>query len=182
MTVNTVILVDGYDQEVGQVEKHHAHEHGLRHRAISVVVMRYDAFDGLETLLQKRHPSKYHAPDCWSNSCCSHPFPGESIKDAASRRLKEELGMTLPLVYLDRLDYRTAVSASMVEDELDHIFIAIDDGQAVKPHPKEVVTTRWVSLEELQQELKTKPTRFSPWFALVMDIVLRQKQKVMSLI
>jgi isopentenyl-diphosphate delta-isomerase len=41
--------------------------------------------------------AKYHSPGLWTNSCCSHPRPGEEIEAAARRRLKEEMGFETPL-------------------------------------------------------------------------------------
>ncbi len=46
-----------------------------------------------ETLLQQRAEGKYHSPMLWTNSCCSHPREGETVLDAANRRLGEELGI-----------------------------------------------------------------------------------------
>jgi isopentenyldiphosphate isomerase len=34
-------------------------------------------------LLQKRHIGKYHSGGLWSNTCCSHPRPGEDTAAAA---------------------------------------------------------------------------------------------------
>jgi isopentenyl-diphosphate delta-isomerase len=71
------------------VEKLEAHQRGLRHKAISVFLMR----DG-KVLLQRRAMHKYHTPGLWANTCCTHPFWGEASLDCATRRLGEELGLT----------------------------------------------------------------------------------------
>jgi isopentenyl-diphosphate delta-isomerase len=183
MSGNQVILVDAHDQPMGFAEKHFAHEQGLRHRAISIVIVRKNSAGQIETLLQKRDAGKYHAPNCWSNSCCSHPMPGESIQAAASRRLKEELGIQLPLTYLDRLDYKTQVSKTMIEHEIDHIFIALDQGQVCQPNPVEVSDIAWVTLDRLKASLHSSQIdeSFSPWCGFVMSVVFRNQAKVFSL-
>ena len=46
-----------------QVEKLEVHQRGLRHKAVSVFVMR-----GREVLLQRRAMGKYHTPGLWANT------------------------------------------------------------------------------------------------------------------
>ena len=78
--------VDGTLMPVGKLE---AHLKGLRHKAISVFVI----CDG-EVLIQQRAAGKYHTPNLWANTCCTHPAWGEDPKVCSIRRLNEELGMT----------------------------------------------------------------------------------------
>ena len=110
-------------------------------------------------------------------------MPGESIQAAASRRLKEELGIQLPLTYLDRLDYKIQVSKTMIEHEIDHIFIALDQGQACQPNPVEVSDIAWVTLDRLKASLHSSQIdeSFSPWCGFVMSVVFRNQAKVFSL-
>ena len=88
-----VILVDEQDNDIGVMEKMQAHQEGLLHRAFSVFIFN----DKDELLLQQRALSKYHSAGLWTNTCCSHPRPNETIKDAANRRLFEEMGMSCVL-------------------------------------------------------------------------------------
>src|SRR3546814_10689913 len=77
-----VILVDEQDRAIGTMEKLAAHREGLLHRAISVFL--FD--DQGRLLLHQRAAHKYHSANLWTNTCCSHPRPGE--KDRKSTRLK----------------------------------------------------------------------------------------------
>ena len=184
MPKNQVILVDDYDQPIGQAEKHFAHEEGFLHRAISVVILRCNGNNEIEVLMQQRASGKYHAPECWSNSCCSHPFPKESIYDAATRRTKEELGMSLPLIYLDRLTYKAKVSPTMIEHEIDHIFVGIDRGGLIQPNPDEVKDIKWLKLDDFKHRMRSIRNHysFSPWCQLVMQVVLNHRAKIASLL
>ena len=94
MVKENVILVDIHDNEIGFMEKIEAHEKGLLHRAFSVFIFNSNG----EFLLQRRNSAKYHSGGLWSNTCCSHPRKGEDVKDAAIRRLKEEMGMSAELI------------------------------------------------------------------------------------
>src|SRR3954452_17576853 len=90
---DAVILVNADDRPVGMMGKLEAHRRGLRHRAISVIVR--DRHNRL--LLQQRAAGKYHSGGLLTNTCCSHPRPGEDTIDAAQRRLVEEMGLACPL-------------------------------------------------------------------------------------
>jgi putative membrane protein len=46
-------------------------------------------------LIQRRALDKYHPSGLWTNTCCSHPLPGETNIDAANRRLMEEMGIKI---------------------------------------------------------------------------------------
>src|SRR3989338_8892193 len=78
-----IILVDENDKELGRQEKLKVHKEGKLHRAFSVFIFNSKN----ELLLQKRASVKYHSAGLWTNTCCSHPKPGEKTIDAAGRRL-----------------------------------------------------------------------------------------------
>ena len=80
-----VILVDKLDNPIGEMEKQEAHVKGLLHRAFSIFIFN----DKEEILLHQRAHHKYHSGGLWTNTCCSHPRPGEHTHDAANRRLVE---------------------------------------------------------------------------------------------
>ena len=79
MNTPQVILVDEHDNDRGVMDKMEAHQKGLIHRAFSIFIFNSKG----QMLLQQRAINKYHSGGLWSNSCCSHPYPGEEIKEAA---------------------------------------------------------------------------------------------------
>src|SRR5678815_4333167 len=95
MTVSKdhVIVVDEQDVKQGIMEKMEAHRQGILHRAFSVFILNKNN----ELLLQQRAAGKYHSAGLWSNTCCSHPRPGEDALAAARRRLREEMGIDAEL-------------------------------------------------------------------------------------
>jgi isopentenyl-diphosphate delta-isomerase len=105
MEEQSVILVNENDEPVGTMGKLEAHQKGLLHRAFSIFIFDEQG----RMLLQQRAPHKYHGAHLWTNACCSHPFPGESIEAAATRRLQEELGFTTPLHEIFSFTYNTPV-------------------------------------------------------------------------
>ena len=92
-----VILVDKNDVECGTMQKMEVHKNGgILHRAFSVFIFNTKG----ELLLQKRAEHKYHSGGLWTNTCCSHPRPGETTREAGNRRLVEEMGMDCKLTIL----------------------------------------------------------------------------------
>lgn len=154
-----VILVNRDDQPVGTRPKQDAHVDGLLHRAFSIFVFDSEG----RTLLQRRALGKYHSGGLWSNTCCSHPRPGESTIAAAQRRLFEEMGFNCPLETAFSFVYRADVGDGLVEHEYDHVFIGRFDG-APAPDPAEVADWRWIVPAELEREARMRPDRFTYWF------------------
>ena len=113
-----VILVDSQDNPIGVMEKMMAHQTGKLHRAFSVFVFN----DHEELLLHRRALTKYHSPGLWTNTCCSHPMPGEDVAVAAHRRLQEEMGMACTLVKTFDFVYRAELDNDLIEHEFDHVF------------------------------------------------------------
>ena len=156
-----VVLVDEQDREIGHMEKMAAHREGLLHRAFSVFILNGQG----ELLLQQRALSKYHSPGLWSNSCCGHPRPGEDVRIAAERRVKEEMGLTCELRPAFQFTYRAELGDGMIEHELDHVFIGTT-GQEPRPAPSEAADWRFVSQVALVDELESEPEMFTAWFRI----------------
>ncbi|HMU76966.1 MAG: isopentenyl-diphosphate Delta-isomerase [Bacteroidetes bacterium] len=161
-----VILVDEQDREIGEAEKMQTHKLGLLHRAFSVLIYNTKG----EMLLQQRAETKYHSGGLWSNACCGHPRPGEKIEDAARRRLKEELGFNCSLKFSFKFIYKASFENSLKEHELDHVFTGIYDSE-VLPDKNEVQAYRWVTMENLKNEIIENHSSFSVWFQKIIAVL-----------
>jgi isopentenyl-diphosphate delta-isomerase len=159
-----VVLVDREDREIGTAPKPQVHADGTLHRAISIFV-----FDpsGEKMLLQQRALDKYHSGGLWSNTCCSHPRPGESSLDAAHRRLREELGFDCPLEFAFTFLYRADVGPSLIEHELDHVFVGRCEATP-NPDPAEIAATRWSGVAETVVDVAAHAERYSAWFGIAL--------------
>lgn len=162
--IEEVILVDPSDQVIGSMEKLEAHEKGLLHRAFSVFVFNSKG----ELLMQQRALSKYHSAGLWTNSCCSHPRPGELISDAAKRRMIEEMGMDLKLEHKTSFIYKAEFDNGLTEHELDHIFTGQSD-LSPEINPEEVNAFAWKSLEEIKHSIQESPELYTAWFKLALE-------------
>lgn len=159
-----VVLVDARDTPTGEAPKLEAHRRGLLHRAFSVFL--YDAAGRM--LLQQRAHGKYHSGGLWTNTCCSHPRPGEDTPAAAARRLREEMGVDCRLAPAFQFVYHAPFDNGLVEHEYDHVFVGRFDGEP-RPDPAEVADWRWAGVDELREELAAAPERFSAWFRIAFE-------------
>jgi isopentenyl-diphosphate Delta-isomerase len=159
-----VILVDNDDNAIGTMEKMEAHQKGCLHRAFSVILYNSQG----DMLLQKRSASKYHSGGLWTNACCSHPLPGENIKDATRRRLKEELGIDVPTAFRYKFIYKANLEGGLIEHELDHVFTGLFDGH---PHINEHEVSDWkfVNVQWLKNDIRQNPLNYTYWFRLMIE-------------
>ena len=147
------------------VEKLEAHQRGLRHKAVSVFIIRNG-----EVLLQQRAMGKYHTPGLWANTCCTHPDWGEDPAACAARRLDEELGLTgIPLEHRHHLEYRAEVGSGLIEHEVVEVYVGFaPDNVEFAANPDEVMATEWIDVRDLRTALSKYPERFTPWLRIYM--------------
>jgi isopentenyl-diphosphate delta-isomerase len=157
-----LILVNPADKVIGYRDKLACHlGDGILHRAFSIFIFN----DKRQLLLQKRSDTKHLWPLFWSNSCCSHPRKGETMDEAASRRLQEELGIHSQLTYLYKFQYQARFKDVGSENELCSVYVG-KSNQTIKTNPNEISEWRFIDPEELEQEMKKFPERFTPWFKM----------------
>ena len=156
-----VILVDQNDQEIGTCGKMEAHQEGLLHRAFSVFIFNRKG----EMLLQQRALNKYHSGGLWSNTCCSHPFPGEETSVAAQRRLEEELGFKTALKKVFEFAYRADFGNGLTENEFDHVYAGEYEG-AMVINTEEVMDCSFKTMTDIRQGLSQNPGLYTAWFHL----------------
>ena len=162
-----VILVNERDEETGLMEKIEAHEKALLHRAISVFIFN----DRGEMLLQQRAAKKYHSAGLWTNTCCSHPRPGEEILTAAQRRLKEELGFETSLKKIFDFIYKAPFDNGLTEHEFDHVFAGKFDNTVI-PDPDEVQDYCYMKMQDIENSLQSNPQKYSAWFVIIFPQII----------
>ena len=181
-TEDQLILVDEQDRQVGTCGKMEAHERALLHRAFSIFV-----FSAQKLLIQKRAAGKYHCAGIWANSCCSHPRDGEELHEAVRRRLPEETGITVgggsiavpELREAGSFIYKAEFDNGLTEHELDHVFVgemspedaARYDGATMR-NPDEADEMLFVDIDWLQQDMRSAPEKYAPWFIKALPIAL----------
>lgn len=159
----TIMIPTWVNGELTPVEKLEAHVKGLRHKAVSVFVLKGDA-----VLMQQRAMGKYHTPGLWTNTCCTHPAWDEAPLDCAQRRLEEELGIRgLAPQHRHHLEYRADVGDGLIEHEVVDVYVAeADDDMPLAPNPDEVMEVSWMRFSALLDAVANTPEKFTPWLRI----------------
>ena len=166
MNEEKVILVDEKDWPLGEMEKMEAHRKAVLHRAFSIFVFN----DKNELMLQRRALSKYHSPGLWTNTCCSHPRPGEEVLEAGHRRLQEEMGFDSELKKIFDFIYKAELDQGLTEHEFDHVLFGRYNREPAI-NPEEVDDWKWMTMDDIAADMKTHPHNYTVWFRIAFDRV-----------
>ena len=164
MIEEQVILVNELDEKIGLMPKMEAHEKAVLHRAFSVFVFN----DKEEMMLQQRAEHKYHSPNLWTNTCCSHQRDGESNIEAGKRRLEEEMGFVTDLKETISFIYKAPFDNGLTEHELDHVLLG-HYNSAPNINPEEVKDYKWMKTEDVKNDIKLNPHNYTAWFKIIFD-------------
>jgi isopentenyl-diphosphate delta-isomerase len=147
---------------IGKME---AHRNGQLHLAVSVFL-----FCGEEMLIQRRAAAKYHSGGLWANSCCTHPYWGETLANAARRRIREELGASVSLRPAGALIYCAPVGSGLTEHEHVRFFRGEVDKARFRMalNFDEVMEISWISREAVSARMQSRPEDFASWFHIYM--------------
>ncbi len=167
-----VILVDLHDIEIGAMPKLEAHQKGVLHRAFSIFIFNKKG----QLLLQQRADEKYHSGGLWTNTCCSHPRPGEKIIAAADRRLKEEMGIACKLKVLFSFTYKADLDNELFEHEFDHVLFGVSD-QLPAINLNEVKDFKYLDLQYVKADIQKHPANYTEWLKCCFDRVCEEYLK-----
>jgi isopentenyl-diphosphate delta-isomerase len=162
-----VIIVNKKDKVMGTEYKIKAHKEGKLHRAFSIFIFSSKG----NLLLQKRSAKKYHSGGLWTNTCCSHPKPGETVLAAAHRRLKEEMGFDCDLTEVFSFIYKAKLNDGLIENEFDHVLIGKFNGKP-KFNVNEIDDIKWINPRLLARDIKQNPNNYTYWLKKCYNKVL----------
>jgi len=165
-----VLLCNTAGTVLGKADRAAAHSgKGQLHRAFSVFVFNEDRS---KLLLQKRAAEKLFGGR-FANTCCSHLREGETVRETAERRLREECGFSVPLKEIGSFVYRAEDPGKGVEYEYDTVLAGMcAESVALRPEPKEVAGMEWIEIEALKRNPQHEPERYAPWLQEGLCIIL----------
>ena len=166
MGAEYLILVDKDDNPIGTEEKVKCHlPNGKLHRAFTILLFNIDG----KILLTRRSQSKMLWPRDWDGTVASHPRQSETYVSSAERRLPEEIGVSCKLEYLFKFEYHVTYKNIGSENEICGTLIGIvKDPTRIKLVKEEIERIKWVSFNELLDDIKKNPRIYCPWMILAL--------------
>ena len=147
-------VVSENDELVGAAPRGEVHGNNLRHRAVHMLV-----FNRLgELFLQKRSRWKDRHPGRWDSSAAGHVDAGEEYDAAASRELREELGVTAKLTRVAKLP-----ASEKTGQEFIWLYRAEHDGPFILPK-SEIEHGEFFPIEIICGWVEARSNDFAPGF------------------
>jgi len=161
-----VILVDENDNPIGKEEKVKCHlPNGKLHRAFTALIFNGEG----KLLLTKRSESKMLWPNEWDGTVASHPRESETYVSSAERRMPEEIGIDCKVSYVNKFEYHVPYKDIGSENEICGTLIgAIDSFDKSSLIKDEISEIKWISPDELKNELEQNRDAYCPWMAIAL--------------
>lgn len=145
-----IVLLNEAGEPIGTAPKLSSHHSNTPlHLAFSVYIFDSNG----RVLVTQRAFSKKVWPSVWTNSCCGHPMPSETMTEAIQRRVLYELGMTVTDLrcVIPNYRYKTPPYNGIIENEVCPVYIAKSTD---KPNPREdeIYNCKWMTWEALESE------------------------------
>ena len=120
---------------------------------------------GGEILWQERSHSKDVNPGQWVTSVSGHVDAGESYEEAAVRETREELGIDLPVEFLETFLYRY-----LTETEYSSVFKAFSSGPFTR-NRDEIASVAFMTVADILRREREGRLRLSPAARSVIDFL-----------
>ena len=172
-STSPIDVVDDRDRPVGEIERGRVLEEGKSFRVSHVWLFYGDAL-----LLQQLGRHRRRHPLQWGSSVAAYLHSGETYAEAAERRIREELGLRLPLRHY---------AVTKMRDERSSKFIALYLAEAQRPdlpeirEPEHVETLRYWSRAEIERTLAARPETFTETFRHLYQVYTSQGADEMTL-
>ena len=150
-------VVDANDNVMETMSRNEVHRQGLRHRAVHIFLFRSDG----RMLIHLRTDTKEEFPSVWTSSASGHVSAGEDYETSAERELFEELGVNASLIFEQKFN-----ACPDTSNEFTKLFSATSDDE-ISIDPSEIADVAWLTIEDIEQRLKSQPSDFSPAFRLL---------------
>ncbi len=163
------VVVDEHDNVIGQMQLPDAFEQGRILRVARVMVVNSNQ----EILLQQR--GKYvYSPLLWNDAAAGHVDVGDDYIDTAVRELAEETGLQARSEDLKKIDYFFLEEGKegRKTPRFHTVYVYSYDGDVVV-QDDEVEAFRWISPEDLINEIKNKPENFTGGFRVLAENYLK---------
>ena len=117
-----------------------------------------------------------------ANTCCSHPFPEETSKEAGERRLREEMGFSCPLSGRKHVCVPGGRSGARRRTRACDALTANVDAVKPVPNPAEVAEWKRDRCQGIAKNMQAQPESYAPWFHLGLQKLRSMKHLHLAII
>jgi isopentenyl-diphosphate delta-isomerase type 1 len=156
-------VVDEQDRVIGRAPRREVHARRLRHRSIHVLVFNATG----RVFLQKRSQAKDSCPGMWDSSCSGHLDAGEDYDAAATRELREEIGLETAVPPVRWLRYEAGENTGW---EFGWVYRLRSEGPFTL-NPAEIESGAWFAPAEVDAGLCDRPEDFAGAFRYLWPLV-----------
>ncbi|MDD4150996.1 MAG: NUDIX domain-containing protein [Candidatus Gracilibacteria bacterium] len=152
-------IVDENDNVIGINTRKESYQNQTTNRTVSVIILNSEG----KILLQKRASTCSFMPGAWSISAGGHVSSGENYKESAIKELKEELGISCNIDFVDKFyGDRLLINGKYSKFNKSHfffdsIFKGIYDGEFnfLREDNDEVDDIKFFNFEEIKSLIKS---------------------------
>ena len=154
----TILEVDENNEPIGVISKFDAHAEGVWHRTVHIYYIKKNK-DGFNFLAHHRSKDKDLHPNSWDARFGGHVKYKQNIDDAVKCEMREEIGISIKMEDLIEGQVRRVVSQSKKNREFSYVFYYFGDEDETKLsfNEDEVEEVRWMTMEEIQDEMIQEP-------------------------
>lgn len=153
-------LVNENNEATGKtITRKEAHQTGAWHRTVHIYLYRFNP--EIQLLVHLRSKSKDLCPNMWDTRFGGHLKAGETVEDCVSNELKEEVGLTLDQSKLIAGDIYQSGEYPNREFSYQFYYHFTDDTSSLVFNDGEVQDVRWLTLTEIENEMKLSPDKWS---------------------
>jgi isopentenyl-diphosphate delta-isomerase len=156
-------IINEQGRVLGAVTKREAEENN--HLTQNVLVFIFTPNGNI--WIQKRPITKRHFPGLWDISVCGGIIQGETADMSAQRELREEMGITCELYFVEKFLNEFPGGDTLIRRKLSHIFIGMSDQKPVVS--EEVDEFKYLTYHDLKKEIESSPKNFVPSFLLELN-------------
>lgn len=154
-----VDVVDAHDHPVGVVPRREVLPLKAGFRVAHDLIFNSKG----ELLVQQLSSRRTRHPGQWGSSVAAYLFSGESYEEAAGRRLREELGISVPLKFIGK---------TSMDDDGSRKFIGVFTGSADGPFQydrQHIASLEFLPVGKIQQLMGETARLFTPTFRKVFE-------------
>jgi 8-oxo-dGTP pyrophosphatase MutT (NUDIX family) len=154
--------VDPADRPIGQVRRSEVFSRRAGFRVVHIFVFSSRG----ELLLQQLGRNRERNPLRWGSSVAGYLEAGEDYLDAATRRLREELGLTTSLAKFGSVVMPDSGARKFITLYLTTAAHVADSSQVTIAEPHHIESVRFEQVPEVHRQIEACPENFTETFLL----------------